>query len=167
MISIINVFNLCWVKFLFKCSEIIFIIFCCIFSCKCLPYWMLETLLIFTIYSFSSCFGKTLTEEIFTSCLWYVTCISRNMLCLNILCWSSYPIFTFHWIVSVLKTLIHIVLWWWINVVIVLLILWLTNGNIDIVFTWLLSSLINQSVDITGCASKYFILFWNVASIAG
>jgi hypothetical protein len=96
MISIINVFNLCWVKFLFKCSEIIFIIFCCIFSCKCLPYWMLETLLIFTIYSFSSCFGKTLTEEIFTSCLWYVTSISGNMLCLNILCWSSYPIFTFH-----------------------------------------------------------------------
>lgn len=165
MISIINVFNLCWVKFLFKCSKIVFVIFCCVFSCKCLSYWMLETLFIFTIYSLTSGLGKAFTEQIFTCCLWNITSISWNMLCLYVLCWSTNPIFSFHWIISVLKTIINIILWWRVNVIIILLILWLTNSNINIIFTWLLSCLINQSVNITSGATEYFILFWYVTSV--
>ena len=166
MIGIIDVFNFCWIEFGFKCSKIIFAEFCCIFSCKCLLYWMLEPLFIFAIYSFSSCLGKALTEKIFTGCLWNITSISRNMLCLYILCGSTNPIFSFHWIISVLKSIINFIPWWRINVVIILLIHWLTNGNIDIVFTRFLSSLINQSIDITSCATEYLILFGYVTSVA-
>jgi len=166
VIGVIDILNLCWVEFSFKCSEIILVKFCCIFSCKCLFYWMLETLFIFTIYSFTSCLGKTLTEQIFTCCLWDITSISWYMLSLYILCRSTDPIFAFHWIISKLKCIINLILWWWVNMVIILLILWLTNGNIYIIFTWLLTCFINQSIDITSCASEYFILFWYVSSVA-
>jgi hypothetical protein len=50
--------------------------------------------------------------------------------------------------------------------IIVLLILWLTNGNINIIFAWLLSSLVNQSINISSCATEYLILFWYVTGVA-
>lgn len=165
VVSIIYIFDFCWVQFFLQSSEIIFAVLRLVFSCKCVLYWMLETNLVLTVDGPTGCSCEALSEQIFTSCLWDITSVSWYVLCLKVLSWSTDPVFTFNWIISILKFFVHLVLWWWVDVVIILLILRLADGNINIIFTWFLSCLINQSIDITSCATEHFVLFGHVTSV--
>ena len=153
IIGIIDVLHLCWIEFGFQRPEIIFGKFCCIFSCECFFNWMLETLFILSVDGLTSGFGKTLAKKIFTGYLWNITGISRDVLSFYVLCWSSNPVYTLHWIISILQLIIFSILSWWVNMTVVLLILGFTNGNVDIVLAWFLSSLIDQFINIARCAT--------------
>jgi hypothetical protein len=96
IVGIVDILDLCWINFFLESSKIIFIEFTCIFSCEGFLNWMMESLLILTIYCFTSCSSKALTEEILTGNLWNITLIAWNMLGLDISIWSTDPIFTFH-----------------------------------------------------------------------
>ena len=50
--------------------------------------------------------------------------------------------------------------------IIVLLILGLTDSNVDIVFAWFLSGLIYESVDIASGATEDFVRLGHVPSVA-
>ena len=62
MISIVDIFDFCWVQFLLQGSEIIFAVLSLIFSCKSVSHWMLETGLVLTVDCLSGCPGKALTK---------------------------------------------------------------------------------------------------------
>jgi len=133
IICVVDILNFCWVDFFFKCSEVIFIELSSVLSGKCVFDGMLETSVVFTVDRFSSCFCETLSIEIFTCYLRYVTSISWDMLSLNIRVWSSNPVFSFHGLVSVLQFFGCFILTWWINEIIILVIVWLRNCNINII----------------------------------
>ena len=62
MIGIIDIFDFCWVQFLFEGSEIFFAVLRLVFSCKCVLHWVLESGLVFFIDSTASGLGETLTK---------------------------------------------------------------------------------------------------------
>jgi hypothetical protein len=96
IISIVDVLDLCWVDFLFQSSEVIFTKFSGVLCLESVLYRVTKTYIVFSIDRFASSFSKTLSIEILTRYLRYVTSISRDVLCFNIRVWSSNPIFSFH-----------------------------------------------------------------------
>ena len=95
VISIINIFDFCWVQFLLQSSEIFFAVLGLVFSCKCILHWVLETNFVLTVDSLTGCPCEALSEQIFTCCLWDITSVSWYVLCFKVLSWSTDPVFTF------------------------------------------------------------------------
>ena len=165
IISIIYIFSFGRLNYSLQCSKIVFIEFVSIFRCESVLYRMLESLLIFSVDCFSCCFCKTLSIQVLTRYLWDVSCIAWNMLSLDILCRTTDPFFACKRGITILESFIQNIFLRRTNVEISLLKVWLANCYIDIVFGWLLFLFSKKTVNVSCCASIYFILFWYVTCV--
>lgn len=165
IVCVVDVFYFCWVNFLFQHSEVIFTKFSGVLSLESVLNRVTKSNVIFSIDRFASRFGKTLSIEILTGNLRYVTSVSRDMLSLNISVRSSNPIDSFHRSISVLKGFSFLILSRWLNEIIILFIVWLGDSNINIIFGWLLSGLSDNLINVSSSTSEDLILFWNVTSV--
>jgi len=125
IICIVNIFYFCWVNLLFQSSEVIFTEFSGVLSLESVLNRVTKSSVILSIDRLASSFGKTLSIEILTSNLRYVTSISRDMLSLDICVWSSNPIDSFHRSISILKSFSFFIFSRWLNKIIILFKIWL------------------------------------------
>lgn len=140
IIGVINIFYFSWIKLFFKCSEVIFTEFSRTFGGKSVLNRVLEPILIFTIDGLSGSLGKTLSIEVFTVNLRDIARVSWNMLSLDITIGTTNPVLTFKRVISILELISDIILWWRLNMIIVLVKLRLGDSYVDIMWRWLVSS---------------------------
>jgi len=140
IIGVINIFYFSWIKLFFKCSEVIFTEFSRTFGGKSVLNRVLEPILVFTIDGLSGSLGKTLSIEVFTVNLRDIARVSWNMLSLDITIGTTNPVLTFKRVISILELISDIILWWRLNMIIVLVKLRLGDSYVDIMWRWLVSS---------------------------
>lgn len=133
IVAVVDVFSLCWVNVLHQVSEFMFAEFMgslrgeSVFDC------MLKSFLVFTVDGSSCCFGKALSVQVLTGYLRNISCVPWNVLSLNILCWTSNPIFSVTRLISILDSIKIFILWRWVNVIVGLFIKWFANSNVNVV----------------------------------
>ena len=64
IICIVDVFDFCWVNFLFQSSEVIFIVFACILGLISFFWSVCHSFAILVVNRFASCFGETLSIKV-------------------------------------------------------------------------------------------------------
>ena len=94
--GIVDVLHLCWVGFLLKGSEIIFIVLSVVLGYVFIFWRVRNSLGVLVVNSLTSSLGKALSIKILTRDLGYVTSIAWDMLGLHIAVWSSNPVSAFH-----------------------------------------------------------------------
>ena len=167
VVCIIDVRYLSWVNLMLKRPEIIFAEFCGVLGCENFSRWVLSASLVLVINCLPGSFGKTFTVEIFTCYLRNVACISWDMLCLHIGIGASNPVWANIGVVAILKSLSLEVLNWWIDLIVVLLVVWFRNWNIDIVF-WVWNTWFGDDfIDTASSAAEDFVFLGNVTGVAG
>lgn len=90
--SILDVLELSWISFLFKGSEIIFVMLCIILSDKLIFWRMGKSLNVLIINSLSRGLSETLSIEVLTSNLGNIPSIAWHVLCFYIGGGTSDPV---------------------------------------------------------------------------
>lgn len=130
--SVNDVLDLCWLEIFSEVSKVILTVFLIILSSELSGLCLLKSSLILFINGLGSCFSKRLAIKVLTLHLRDVSTIARDMLGLNILGWTSDPVFTSLRVIAVLQLFINSVLSRWVHKIVIFLRVWLSTGNLNV-----------------------------------
>ena len=163
--SVLLILELCWFHIVLQSPKVVFSKLLLLVGLEALIKRWLLSLIVFGVDGGASSLREWLSEQVLRLDLGHVAGVTWNMLSLQVLGWTTEPVITSLWIVTVSNGSTLCVSRGWLRVVLASSVWWFSYGDIDIVVAWLLPCSHDNTVNISSCASIHLILLGCVACV--
>ena len=133
IIGVVDVLDFSWLNLLLESSKVIFAVLSLVLGSESIFNTVVQAGLILFIDGFASGLGEALTIQILAVNLRDVSGVTWNVLSLDVAIWATNPVLSLHRLVAELNGLRLGVLERWSHLIVVLLIVWLRDGNVNII----------------------------------